>query len=95
MVPEEVIVQLLPVVREALSNVVRHAQAGAVDVVVSLVGGDLVLTVGDDGIGPAGGRRSGNGLRNMASRADQLDGRFTMEPRDPRGTVVEWRVPIR
>jgi PAS domain S-box-containing protein len=95
MVPEEVIVQLLPVVREALSNVVRHAQAGAVDVVVSLVGGDLVLTVGDDGIGPAGGRRSGNGLRNMASRADQLDGRFTMEPRDPRGTVVEWRAPIR
>jgi signal transduction histidine kinase len=101
MVPAEVIGHLLPVVREALSNVVRHAQAGAVDVILSLVGSDLVLTIGDDGIGPADGigppdgPRTGDGLRNMASRADQLDGRFTLGPRDPRGTVVEWRVPIR
>jgi PAS domain S-box-containing protein len=95
MVPAAVTSHLLPVVREALSNVVRHAKAGTVDVVLSLVDGDLVLTIGDDGIGPAVEPEAGNGLRNMAARAQQLDGRFTLGRRDPRGTIVEWRVPIR
>ena len=48
----------------------------------------------DDGIGPPEGPTAGNGLRNMASRAEQLGGRFTLSARRPKGTVLEWRVPI-
>ncbi len=94
MVPAAVTVQLLAVVRESLSNIVRHSKATAVDVVVGLDGPDLVLTVTDDGVGPPDGPRAGNGLRNMASRADHLGGTFTIGTGDARGTAIEWRVPI-
>ncbi len=48
--------QLLTVLRESLSNVIRHAGASAVEVDVS-AGADLVLVVADDGIGPPRPRR--------------------------------------
>jgi PAS domain S-box-containing protein len=95
MAPAAVTNNLLPVVREALSNIVRHSQAQAVDLVISLDGDDLLLAVSDDGIGPPEGPRAGSGLRNMASRAERLGGTFTLVPRTPRGTRLEWRVPVR
>ncbi|MCD0450167.1 GAF domain-containing sensor histidine kinase [Actinocorallia sp. API 0066] len=85
--------QLLAVVSEALSNVVRHAGARRVDVVIE-VRDDLVLRVEDDGSGiPEGGRRSG--LRNMAERAKALGGALEISARDGGGTVLRWRVPLR
>jgi signal transduction histidine kinase len=86
-------VELLATLREALSNVARHAQATHVDVEV-LVGGEVELRVLDDGVGlPSGDRDAGNGLRNMAARAARLGGAFGVRANDPAGTVVEWRVP--
>ena len=89
--------QALAALREALSNVARHANASQVDVTVD-VSPDAMLTVQvtDDGTGiPAEGRRSG--LRNLASRAEKLGGELRLEPADqgaPRpGTRLEWRVP--
>jgi signal transduction histidine kinase len=88
--------QLLAVLREALANVVQHAGAGSVDVDV-VAGADLVLRVSDDGAGLADGPapRPGRGLRAMAARAEGLGGTCTVAPRRPRGTLVEWRVPMR
>ncbi|MET0233130.1 MAG: histidine kinase [Kibdelosporangium sp.] len=84
--------QLLPVLREALSNVARHAQATAVSIEISAAE-DLVLRVTDNGVGmPTGGRRSG--VANMAFRARRLGGTFTVEPASP-GTELRWRVPLR
>jgi signal transduction histidine kinase len=95
LVDQEAGEQLLVVLREALSNVIRHAHASAVDVdVLATPGGDLVLQVFDDGVGPAEGDGAGFGLHNMASRAASLGGTFVIEPRPPRGTKVEWRVPL-
>ncbi len=85
---------LLAVLREALSNVVRHANATSV--VVHLRAADeVVLTVTDDGIGYVdNGRRSG--LRNMAERAESLGGTVEVGQAGPGGgTVVVWRVPAR
>jgi signal transduction histidine kinase len=92
--------QLLAVLREALANVIRHARAESVDVDVAVAAGaDLVLRVSDDGTGLADGfasaPRPGNGLRTMAARAEGLGGTCTIAPRRPRGTLVEWRVPLR
>jgi signal transduction histidine kinase len=50
-VPESVRPAVLAVLREALSNVARHARAGAVEVSVRMDDGRLVLTVTDDGVG--------------------------------------------
>jgi signal transduction histidine kinase len=92
-VPSEVRADLLAVLREALSNVVRHAGATAVRVVVSVESGYVTILVVDDGVGiPADARRSG--LENLSGRAQRRGGSFQVRPNDPRGTVVDWRVPL-
>lgn len=84
---------LLATLREALSNVARHAQARAVEVEIGVTGDHVVLVVSDDGVGVGAGPSEGDGLRNMADRADQLGGVLTIGPGAGRGTRVEWRVP--
>ncbi len=83
--------QVLAVLREALSNVARHAESHRVDVSVD-VRDELIVRVEDDGRGiPNGGRRSG--LRNLADRAQALGGTFTTRDRGGGGTILVWRVP--
>jgi signal transduction histidine kinase len=93
-VPDEVRPDLLAVLREALSNAVRHARASRVTVTVRADGGRLTLTVADDGVGtdPAAAR---GGLINMRERAEQHAGDFAVRPGNPTGTVVHWSVPLR
>jgi signal transduction histidine kinase len=91
--PDEVAEHAAAVLREAVTNVVKHARATAVS--VSVIAGDrLRIEVADDGIGlPAGGRRSG--LANLAARASQLGGTCTVARRpDAGGTCLVWDVPI-
>jgi PAS domain S-box-containing protein len=91
---DEIAAQLLPTLREALSNAARHARGSSVDVTV-VAGPPVVLRVVDDGIGiPDGAQGSGNGIRNMAARAAQLGGRCDVRRRPEGGTVVEWSVPF-
>jgi signal transduction histidine kinase len=92
-VDDRVGVELLATLHEALSNVARHAQASRVDVEV-IVGGDVVLRVIDNGIGPPGpAHHRGNGLKNMLARAEKLGGEFSVRAAEPSGTIVEWRAP--
>ncbi|WP_067461198.1 GAF domain-containing sensor histidine kinase [Actinomadura macra] len=92
-VDEHVGEHVLAVVREALSNVARHAGASEASVVID-VGDELKLRVEDDGVGiPKGGRRSG--LRNLRERAEGLGGSFTTRARSGGGTVLLWRVPLK
>ncbi len=69
--------QLLAVLRESLSNVIRHAAASTVEVEVT-AGHELVLRVTDDGQGASSDWGEGFGLRNMASRAAELGGSFAL-----------------
>ncbi|WP_240810015.1 GAF domain-containing protein [Actinomadura sp. WMMA1423] len=92
-VDEEIGEQLLAVVREALSNVARHAQATAAALNID-VGDEVTVRVEDDGVGiTEGGRRSG--LRNMQARAEGLGGTCIAERRPEGGTVLCWRVPLK
>ena len=94
-VSDEAAEHALAVTREALSNVARHAQASKAEVDVATVDGFLVLRVTDNGIGipPDSVRRSG--LGNLAGRAAELDGEFTVEPAgEGGGTALTWRVPL-
>jgi signal transduction histidine kinase len=93
--PDGLAVDLLATLREALSNVARHARAGRVDVTVAVDAAGLLLRVADDGIGPpAPDQPRGHGLDNMAARADRRGGSFDIGPATSNGTVVEWRVPL-
>ena len=95
-VGDDVATNLLATLREALSNVVRHAAATHVEVSVALIDGDVVAMVSDDGTGIVGPpREAGRGLANMARRAEDLAGSvvFGAGP-DGRGTAVTWRAPL-
>nr|WP_232523034.1 GAF domain-containing protein [Nocardioides sp. MAH-18] len=92
-VPPEVRDQLLPVLREALSNLARHAAANHADVEVVIEDGELRLTVDDDGVGIGEVSRE-SGLRNARRRAEALGGRLELSRRAPHGTSFVWRVPL-
>jgi signal transduction histidine kinase len=91
--PEPVAAGLLAVLREALSNVARHAQADAAQVRVVLADGRLALTVVDDGVGIGEVTRA-SGLDNMRQRAEELGGSLTIEATEPHGTTLTWTVPV-
>ncbi|QLY30265.1 GAF domain-containing protein [Nocardia huaxiensis] len=93
-VPAETGRQALAVLRESLSNVVRHADATRIDVHVVADADELRITVADNGIG-LGDEPHDGGLRNMAERAGKLGGALELGPGlDGQGTGLLWRVPI-
>ena len=92
-VPAEVRGQLLPVLREAVSNVARHAHADHAQVEVHVSATELRLSVSDDGTGLAEDR-SESGLRNVRRRAAGLGGSVELISNETRGTTLVWRVPI-
>jgi signal transduction histidine kinase len=95
-VDTEIGTQLLSVLREALSNVVRHAHAARVEVTVTVTDARVRAEVWDDGIGPGtGGRAGGRGLANIAHRASALGGDMSLDAGpDGRGTSLIWQVPL-
>ncbi len=80
------------VVREAVSNAVRHAEATTLNVTVSVVD-ELTVEVVDDGVGlpPT---VTASGLSNLRKRAEEVGGTFTVVNRDGGGTVLRWSAPL-
>jgi signal transduction histidine kinase len=87
---------LYRIAQEALGNAAKHGAPTRVDVRLRRIGGDVVLTVADDGRGFEPGRGEGGlGLVNMRERARQLGGTFELDSRPGRGTTVRVAVPFR
>lgn len=84
--------------REIISNAIRHARAGTVDIRILRAEDRLITTIADDGIGiePAhmAGTAHGNGLRGLIRRLAELDGTLSIR-RGERGTVVEIHIPLK
>lgn len=94
-VTEAVAADLLATLREALTNVARHANATRVDVSLT-AGTEVVLKVTDDGVGvPVPVTTHGRGLGNMATRATHNRGTVHVEPAPSGGTEITWRIPAR
>jgi signal transduction histidine kinase len=90
--PSDVTEGLLMTLREALTNVAKHARATQASVRVS-VAETARLRVEDNGIGIQPDRRGGYGLANMEQRAQSLGGACSVVPRPGGGTALEWWVP--
>ena len=80
------------VVREAVSNAVRHAQATTLTVNVT-VEDDLRIEVVDDGRGITGDI-TGSGLTNLRKRAEEVGGDFAVANAPGGGTVLTWSAPL-
>lgn len=83
-------------IREAVTNVVRHADAHHATITIAAVGTDVRLEVSDDGRGHAG--LEGSGITGMRERISALGGVVKLGERkgadDRRGTVVEVTIPL-
>ena len=80
------------VVREAVSNAVRHAKAQTLTINVR-VEDELSVEVVDDGCGmPADVTASG--LNNLSSRAREMGGDFSVSAAPGGGTVLRWAAPL-
>ena len=87
--------QLLPTLREAVTNVERHAEATRTTIEVAASDGWCRLVISDDGLGFVPSTLStGFGLTNMRRRAEKLHGTFELAPREDGGTVLTWAVPL-
>jgi signal transduction histidine kinase len=93
--PAEVDATAYVVVQEALTNVLRHADASSARVVVRRAGTALEITVTDDGrgIAAAAGEAEGMGLPGMRSRVEAVGGRLEVGPAPERGFRVHAVVP--
>ena len=80
------------VVREAVSNAVRHANADTLSVIVK-VEDDLCIEVVDNGQGIPGDI-TGSGLTNLRLRAEEAGGSFVIDSPPTGGTELRWSAPL-
>jgi two-component system, NarL family, sensor histidine kinase DesK len=78
--------------REAVTNVLRHANAGTVVIRIDSQDGGLSLTVTDDGVGPTKG--TGSGIQGMRERVSAAGGNLTFGPGVTGGTRVRIDMPF-
>jgi signal transduction histidine kinase len=98
--PEELRINFYRIVQEALSNIMKHAQATEVNVHILRTDTDVVLSIRDNGrgftpaahIGQAG--LGGFGLTGMAERATLLGGRLKVRSEAGSGTMMTVEIPL-
>jgi signal transduction histidine kinase len=79
------------VASEALANAAKHAHATAVSISARRLEGELLVEVGDDGVG--GADPDGSGLRGLADRVAALDGQLRVHSPDGKGTRITAELP--
>jgi signal transduction histidine kinase len=88
--------EIMNILREALSNSLRHGRAGHITLLAGHNDGEVALAVQDDGQGfnPVAGGSAGHGLGNMQARASALGGSLRIESAVGKGTRVLLTLPV-
>jgi signal transduction histidine kinase len=96
LVDDQILEHLLATIREALTNIGRHAHATRADLDLSVDGERCRLRIIDNGGGirPGPPDSGGLGLVNLRRRAEKLHGEFTVKSPRSGGTELIWQVPI-
>ena len=96
LIPPQHAVEIVNIVREAVSNSVRHGRASRVTVRAARGEREIALAISDDGIGfhPGPGGSSGHGLGNMRARAAALGGSLQVDSAPGKGTRVLLTLPV-
>jgi signal transduction histidine kinase len=85
--------EVLAVLREALTNVGKHARASKVVITIA-AGEELRLVVADDGVGIGDAKAAGLGLKNLRQRAERQGGDVELGTSREGGTRLTWHVPL-
>jgi signal transduction histidine kinase len=81
--------------KEALNNIVKYAEASKVTISLKIELEKIILNIKDNGIGfDINIEKTGNGLKNMQRRAENLNGKLTVDSKENSGTVVDLEVPV-
>jgi signal transduction histidine kinase len=94
-IPERLRATVVAVVRELVTNALRHAKPRRIHVAVSTSARSITVTVADDGVGfDPSTTTLGHGLANLSARASELGGRFEVRPGAPSGATARFEVPV-
>jgi signal transduction histidine kinase len=96
-IPPDAGIALYRILQEALTNIVKYAQAKHVNIELGLTADAITLVVEDDGIGIHGdaqNNRLSHGISGMRQRVRALHGEFSIAKRGKGGTVVKVRIPV-
>jgi signal transduction histidine kinase len=94
--PSDVETTLYRIVQEALTNVVKHAEARSVSILLTRGEGTAIAVIEDDGLGFDSETSDGDGvgLLGMRERVELHDGRLTVESTPDIGTTLRIEVPL-
>ncbi|WP_338395975.1 tetratricopeptide repeat-containing sensor histidine kinase [Fulvitalea axinellae] len=88
-------VEIFTIVRELVNNTSKHAEAGRIELSLTLVENSLNLLFEDDGKGfDLSKSNEGIGLQNMRKRVENLSGSFMIDSHPERGTLVNIEIPL-
>ena len=91
----DIVTHLRAVVREAVSNAVRHSFGSAIRIAVHRTAdGSVHLVVADDGVGISRATTRSSGLTNIEERARALGGTVEIQANSEGGTSISWKVPV-
>jgi signal transduction histidine kinase len=91
-------IALFRILQEALNNIVKHAKATEVDVLISIVDGKFIMKIADNGIGLDETKQLRNdsyGLLGMKERVYLLDGKLTVTGISGKGTTILIEMPCK
>ena len=93
-IPSHQVAEIMNILREALSNSLRHGQARHITLLAGRNDEAIALSVQDDGIGFSPDGNRGHGLGNMQARAGALGGSLQVESSPGKGTRVILTLPV-
>lgn len=93
-IPPEIESSVYFLISEALTNVIKHAEAASASVCVSMDSDLLLVEVSDDGVGSPAVMAAGHGLAGLADRVAALDGEFSVRSERSQGTTLRAEIPL-
>ena len=80
------------IIKEAINNALKYSKATKISLLISIVNNQLSILIKDDGIGIPENIPLGNGINNMKTRTEEMNGNITWKNQN--GTIIEINIPI-